>query len=142
MERLSLRQIMWLGLLLIGVMVLAFTWQSVAEYSEWGVAWLLSIPGLVEEKLVQFVEDIAEPAITWLQGIPGLIALGAVSGLVVIRSLGPKRAWEDCLADQNFMDSPRVGLGPTVISPENMVGTRLDRINGARLYVAERYRVC
>ena len=91
--RLSLRQIMWLGLLLIGAMVLAFTWQSVAEYSEWGVAWLLSIPGLVEEKLVQFVEDIAEPAITWLQGIPGLIALGAVSGLVVIRSLGPKRAW-------------------------------------------------
>ena len=91
--RLSLRQIMWLGLLLIGVMVLAFTWQSVVEYSEWGVAWLLSIPGLVEEKLVQFVEDIAEPAITWLQGIPGLIALGAISGLVVIRSLGPKRAW-------------------------------------------------
>ncbi len=91
--RLSLRQIMWLGLLLIGVTVLAMTGQSVVEYTEWGVAWLPSIPELVKEKLVQFVENIAEPTITWLQGIPGLIALGAISGLLAVRSLGPKRAW-------------------------------------------------
>jgi len=92
-KRLSLRQIVWLGLFLIGAMVLAFTWQSVVEYAEWGVAWLLSIPGLVEEKLAQFVEHVARPAIAWLQGIPGLIALGAISGLLAIRALGPMRAW-------------------------------------------------
>ena len=92
--RLSLRQIVWLGLFLIGVMVLAFAWQSVVEYAEWGVAWLLSIPGLVEEKLAQFVDRVAQPVIAWLLGFPGLIALGTISGLLAIKSLGPKRVWE------------------------------------------------
>ena len=91
--RLSLRQIVWLGLFLIGAMVLAFAWQSVVEYAEWGVAWLLSIPGLVEEKLAQFVDRVAQPAMAWLLGFPGLIALGTISGLLAIKSLGPKRVW-------------------------------------------------
>lgn len=91
--RLSLRQIVWLGLCLIGVLVLVVTWQSAFEYAEWGVAWLLSIPGLVGEKLAQFVDLVAKPAIAWLLGFPGLIALGAISGLLAIKSLGSKRVW-------------------------------------------------
>ena len=91
--RLSLRQMMWLGLLLIGTVALVFTWENSIEYVERGTAWLLSIPGSIEEILSQFVDDVVNPAITWVVGIPGLIALGTISGLITIKSLGSKRVW-------------------------------------------------
>ena len=91
--RLSLRQMMWLGLLLIGTVALVFTWESSIEYVERGAAWLLSIPGSIEEILSQFVDHVVNPAITWVVGIPGLIALGTISGLITIKSLGLKRVW-------------------------------------------------
>ena len=91
--RLSLRQKMWLGLGLIGIMMLGYRWQSAMLYTEWGITWLLSIPGLIEEKLSQFVDHVAEPVITWLMGIPGLIALGTIAGLLTIYSLGLKKVW-------------------------------------------------
>ena len=91
--RLSLRQMMWLGLLLIGTVALVFTWESSIEYVERGTAWLLSIPGSIEEILSQFVDDVVNPAITWVVGIPGLMALGTISGLITIKSLGLKRVW-------------------------------------------------
>ena len=91
--RLSLRQMMWLGLLLIGTVALVFTWESSIEYVERGTAWLLSIPESIEEILSQFVDDVVNPAITWVVGIPGLMALGTISGLITIKSLGLKRVW-------------------------------------------------
>ena len=92
--RLSLRQKMWLVLGLIGIMVLGYTWQSAIVYTEWGIAWLLSLRGLIGEKLSQFIDHVAEPVITWLVGLPGLIALGTFSGLLTIKSLGLERVWK------------------------------------------------
>ena len=41
--RLALRQNMWLGLALIGIMMLALAWQNSIVYT-WGITWLLGIP--------------------------------------------------------------------------------------------------
>ena len=67
LDRFPLRQAMWLGTGLIGMMVLVFTWQSAVAYAEEGI--------------------------TWLVGIPGLIALGTIAGLLTIYSLGLKKVW-------------------------------------------------
>ena len=92
--RLSLRQKMWLVLGLIGIMVLGYTWQSAIAYAEWGIAWIQSVPGLIEEKLSQFVDNVAMPVATWLVGIPGLIALGAIIGLLTVKSLELGKVWK------------------------------------------------
>ena len=92
--RLSLRLKMWLGLGLIGIMVLALTWQTTIVYTEWGITRVLGIPEWTEEKFSQFVVQVAHPMKTWLVGIPGLIALGTVAGLLAFRSLGLERIWK------------------------------------------------
>ena len=91
--RLSHRQKMWLALGFIGIVVLSYTWQSLFVYAEWGVAWLQSVPKLIDEILTHFAVHVVLPAIAWLVGIPGLIALGAISGLLTVRLVGLRRAW-------------------------------------------------
>ena len=66
-----LRLKMWLGLGLMGITVLALTWQTTIVYTEWGITWLLGIPEWTEEKFSHFVNHVAQPVMTWLVGIQG-----------------------------------------------------------------------
>ena len=91
--RLSLRLKIWLGLGLMGIMVLTLTWQTTVMYTELGITWVLDIPEWTEEKISQFVSHVAQPVTTWLVGTPGLIALGTIAGLLAVKLLGLERVW-------------------------------------------------
>ena len=92
LSRLSPRQKIWLGLGLMAIVAIIFEWKSVIAFTEWGIAWLLSIPGWSERIFSQTI-DLTNQITAWFVGLPGLIVLGIMAGLVALRTLGLKGIW-------------------------------------------------
>ena len=92
LSRLAPRQKIWLGLGLMAIVAIVFEWQSVIAFAEWGIAWLLSIPGGSERILSQII-DLTNQITAWFVGLPGLIVLGIMAGMVALRTLGLKGVW-------------------------------------------------